>query len=404
LNRWAPDSGLQREIPLALKSRARPDDYGSMAFDLDSALTDTIRVGASDLHLKVPSVPRIRVAGRLMDLPSHDPLRPEDTLAVKDRVLTNELKRADYDGNGSADLSYFTPHGRFRVSAFSQRGSASFVFRVVPDAPQTAQLGLPETVSSWADARRGLVVVTGPTGAGKSTTCAALLDRINRRRACHILTIEDPIEFLHADRKAIVCQREIGLDAPSHQVALRAALRQDPDVIMIGEVRDEDTAMTALRAAETGHLVICTLHTIDAAETVQRFIDLFGENHASLARQMFASTLVGVCSQRLVPSVGGGVALNAEVLVNSSRMRDMIVEEEPQATLRKAIAEGGFYGMRTFDQCLLGLVTSGIVKETDAVDFASNGHDFKLMLKQSGYDPASSAPADAPAVNGASGA
>ena len=382
MNRWAPDSGRKREILPALKSRACPDDYGSMAFDLDSALTDTIRVGASDLHLKVPSAPRIRVAGRLMDLPSHEPLRPEDTLAVKDLVLTNEIKRGEYDSNGSADLSYFTPHGRFRVSAFSQRGSASFVFRVVPHAPQTSDLGLPETVASWSDARRGLVVVTGPTGAGKSTTCAALLDRINRRRACHILTIEDPIEFLHADRKAIVCQREIGLDAPSHQVALRAALR----------------------AAETGHLVICTLHTIDAAETVQRFIDLFGENHAGLARQMFASTLVGVCSQRLIPSVGGGLTLNAEVLVNSSRMRDMIVEAEPQSALRKAIAEGGFYGMRTFDQCLLGLVTSGIVKETDAVDFASNGHDFKLMLKQSGYGSASSAPADVPAVNGAPGA
>jgi twitching motility protein PilT len=367
-----------------------------MAFDLDTALSDTIRVGASDLHVKVPAAPRIRVAGRLMDLPSHEALSPEDTLAVKERVLTSEVKRAEFESNGSADLSYYTPNGRFRVAAFSQRGSASFVFRVVPPAPRAEDLGLSETVAGWADARRGLVVITGPTGSGKSTTCAAILDGINRRRACHLLTIEDPIEFLHPDRKAIVCQREIGLDAPSHHVALRAALRQDPDVIMIGEVRDEETAMTALRAAETGHLVICTLHTIDAAETVQRFTDLFGENRATLARQMLGGTLVGICSQRLVPAVDGGLALNAEVLVNSSRMRELIVEAKPQSELRKAISEGGFYGMRTFDQCLLGLVTSGAVKDTDAVDFASNGHDFKLMLEQAGHGPvAASAPGSA---------
>ena len=359
-----------------------------MAFDLDTALTDTIRVGASDLHLKVPAVPRIRVAGRLMDLPSREALKPEDTLAVKEQVLTNEVKRTEFERNGSADLSYYTPKGRFRVSAFSQRGSASFVFRVVPTAPQAEELGLPETVAGWSDARRGLVVITGPTGSGKSTTCAAILDAINRRRACHLLTIEDPIEFLHADRKAIVCQREIGLDAPSHHVALRAALRQDPDVIMIGEVRDEDTAMTALRAAETGHLVVCTLHTIDAAETVQRFIDLFGDNRVALARQMLGGTLVGICSQRLVPTAGGGgLALNAEVLVNSSRMRDLIAGAEPQSEIRKAIAEGGFYGMRTFDQSLIDLVKSGEVKDTDAIDFATNGHDFELMLEQAGLSP-----------------
>ena len=369
-----------------------------MAFDLDSALTHTIRVGASDLHLKVPAVPRIRVAGRLMELPSQDALRPEDTLAVKERVLTSDLKRTEFEQKGSADLSYYTPNGRFRVSAFSQRGSASFVFRVVPTAPQAEELGLPETVSSWADARRGLVIVSGPTGSGKSTTCAAILDRINRRRACHLLTIEDPIEFLHADRHAIVCQREIGLDAPSQHVALRAALRQDPDVIMIGEVRDEDTAMTALRAAETGHLVICTLHTVDAVETVQRFIDLFGETRADLARQMLSSTLVGICSQRLVPTVSGGLALNAEVLVNSSRVRTLIAEGKAQAELRKVIAEGDFYGMRTFDQGLIELVTKGEVKEADALDFAASGHDFKLMLEQTGYTPFASDDPRAPAT------
>ena len=364
-----------------------------MPFDLDTALADTIRVGASDLHLKVPAVPRIRVAGRLTQLPSQEALRPEDTLAVKERVLTSPAKREEFEKNGSADLSYYTPNGRFRVSAFSQRGSASFVFRVVTAAPQAEELGLPETVASWSDARRGLVVVNGPTGSGKSTTCAAILDRINRRRSCHLLTIEDPIEFLHPDLKAIVCQREVGLDAPSHRVALAAALRQDPDVIMIGEVRDEDSAMTALRAAETGHLVICTLPTADAAETVQRFVDMFGEERAPLARRMLGGTLVGICSQRLVPTVNGGLVLNAEVLVNTPRIREAIVEGEPRPVIRKIIFEGGFYGMRTFEQCLLELVSSGQVKDTDAIDFADSGHDFKLMLEQ--MAPAEVDPADA---------
>jgi len=233
-----------------------------------------------------------------MDLPGHGPVTPEQTEAIRQRILTSPLKREDFQRNGSADLSFWTEAGRFRVSAFSQRGSASFVFRSVPAAPDATELGLPDAVAGWSSAKRGLVVITGPTGSGKSTTCAALLDRVNRRRQCHILTIEDPIEFLHRDDQAIVCQREIGVDAPSHQVALRAALRQDPDVMMVGEVRDEETAITALRAAETGHLVLCTMHTIDATETVQRFVDLFGHDREGLARQMLGATLVGICSRR----------------------------------------------------------------------------------------------------------
>jgi len=353
-----------------------------MGFDLDTALADTIRIGASDLHLKVPSAPRVRVAGRLMALPRRESLSPEDTLAVKEQVMPSEIKIREFEQNGSSDFSYFNGTGRFRVSAFSQRGSASFVFRVIPGAPDAERLGLPPTVMSWADAMRGLVVITGPTGAGKSTTCAALLDRINRKRACHILTIEDPIEFLHPDHQAMVCQREIGLDAPNYHVALRAALRQDPDVIMIGEVRDEETAMTALRAAETGHLVVCTMHTIDAAETVQRFVDLFGEHRAPLARQMLSATLVGVCSQRLIPASPESMVLNAEVLVNSSRIRDLITEGGAPNHMHIAIRQGGYYGMRSFDQSLLELVVSGAVTEAQAMDYATNGHDFKLALEQ----------------------
>ena len=212
----------------------------------------------------------------------------------------------------------------------------------------------------FAEALRGLVVVTGPDRArARAPPAPPIVGLVNQTRDCHILTIEDPIEFLHADQRAIVCQREIGLDAPSYHVALRAAMRQDPDVIMVGEVRDEETAMTALRAAETGHLVLCTMHTIDASETVQRFVDLFGEQRGPLARQMLGGTLVGVCSQRLVPGANGGMALNAEVLVNSSRVRDLITEESSLAEIHKAIKEGDYYGMQTFDQSLLAHVRDG---------------------------------------------
>jgi twitching motility protein PilT len=353
-------------------------------FDLDRALDETVRLGASDLHLKVPSAPRVRVHGELRPLDGFGELTPEDTLAVRDLVLGSEVKRRQFDENGSADVSYFTEASRFRVAVFTQRGSFSFVFRVVPVAPEVDQLGLPDVVKSWADVQRGLVVITGPTGAGKSTTSAAILDLINGRRACHILTIEDPIEFLHRDREAVVCQREIGLDAPTYHAALRAAMRQDPDVILIGEVRDEETAMTALRAAETGQLVISTMHTSGAAETVQRFVDVFPDRQVGLARQVLASTLVGVCSQRLVPGAQGGRVLTTEVLVNTARVRDLIMAGDSLSELESAVTEGDYYGMHTFDQCLVAQVNAGQITKDDALGYASNPHDFKLALLSSG--------------------
>src|SRR4051794_39802241 len=332
----------------------------------------------------------MRVNGALVDLPKSEPLEPQDTARVKELVLTSEVKQRQFDEIGSTDISYFTDEARYRVSAFLQRGTASFVFRVVPAAPDVSELGLPDVISSWADAMRGLIVVTGPTGSGKSTTVAAIVDMVNRQRSCHILTIEDPIEYLHVDHKAVVCQREIGLDAPTYHVALRAALRQDPDVIVIGEVRDEETAMTALRAAETGHLVLCTLHTVNAPETVQRFIDLFGPRQTGLARQILASTLVGISSQRLLPAARAGRLLNAEVLVNSSRVRDMITSAADHKELHRAIEEGDYYGMRTFDQDLIAKVRSGVVTLEDAMTYATNAHDFKLALEAT--EPASSGP------------
>ena len=352
-----------------------------MAFDLDTALETALALGASDLHVKVPAVPRVRIAGRLRELEGFEPITPEDTDAVRDEVLLSSEKRHIFSETGSADLSYFTEHGRFRVAAFTQRGSASFVFRAIPSAPATETLGLPPTVLGWADELRGLFVITGPTGSGKSTTGAALIDRVNQTRPLHILTIEDPIEYLHPDAKAIITQREIGLDAPTYHVALRAALRQDPDVILIGEVRDEETAMTALRAAETGDLVLCTMHTINASETVQRFIDLFGDRQTMLARQMLAATLVGISSQRLIPAPGGGQTLNAEVLVNSSRIRDLIANGVVQSEIDKAVKEGDYYGMRTFDQCLLAHVRAGTVTRADAIAYSTSQHDFQLMLE-----------------------
>jgi twitching motility protein PilT len=355
------------------------------SFDLDALLTETVRLGASDLHLKVPAPPRVRIHGDLVELEGAPPLTPEAAAEIKQRVLTSEVKRSQYEERGSADCSYYTDAGRFRVSAFSQRGAASFVFRAIPIAPDVQRLGLPEKVLSWAEAKRGLIVVTGPTGTGKTTTTAAIVELVNHSRPCHIITIEDPIEYLHTDRKAVVCQREIGLDVPTYHVALRAALRQDPDVIVIGEVRDEETAMTALRAAETGHLVLCTMHTLNASETVQRFIDLFGERQVSLARQILASTLVGVCSQRLLPGAEGGRVLNAEVLVTTERVRDLVSHGGPQAELQGAIAEGEYYGMRTFDQDLLQKVAAGLITVDDAIAFASREHDFKLSLAATGY-------------------
>jgi twitching motility protein PilT len=359
-------------------------------FDLDSALAEAVSIGASDLHLKLATVPRIRVDGELMDLPGGKPLKPADTARVKDRVLNSDITKRQFEELGSADLSYYTQEARYRVSSFLQRGSPAFVFRVIPAAPDVDELGLPDVIHSWADAMRGLVVVTGPTGSGKSTTVAAVIDIVNHRRSCHILTIEDPIEYLHADDKAIVCQREIGVDAPTYNLALRAALRQDPDVIMIGEVRDEETAITALRAAETGHLVICTMHTVSATETLQRFIDLFGAPHAGLARQVLASTLVGISSQRLLPATSGGRVLNAEVLVNTARVRDMIASALEPKDIERAIAEGDYYGMQTFDQDLIDKVRSGVVTMDDAMAYATDAHDFKLALQTTEPVPASS--------------
>ena len=351
-----------------------------VAFDLDAALAQANELGASDLHVKVPSTPRLRIGGELRPLDGFGPVTPAETEELMGRVLTSEVKRRQFDDRGAVEVSYYTDQARFRASVFRQRGSAALIFRLITEAPTPEGLGIPDAVLQWSKSHQGLVIVGGPTGSGKSTTSAVLIRLINERRPCHIVTIEDPIEYLHPDISALVSQREIGVDAPNFHDALRSALRQDPDVILVGEVRDEETAMTALRAAETGHLVLCTIHTSGAAESIQRFVELFGERNEHVARELLASSLVGVVSQRLVPAVVKPVVLNPEVLAATARVRDLLRAAAPANALQEAMLEGSYYGMRTFDQDLNDKVRGGSVSEKTALAYATNPQDFKLML------------------------
>jgi twitching motility protein PilT len=351
-------------------------------FDLDAALSETVALGASDLHVKPGTRPRVRIEGELHELNGYGPVVRDDLVKIGGAVLTSDLKKRILEEEGSADLSYDCAAGRFRCSAFRQRGGTSFIFRTIPEAPDFDELGLPEVVLTWAANPQGLVIVTGPTGSGKSTTSAALLRRINEGRSCHIVTVEDPIEFIHHDAKALVSQREIGPDAPSFTRALKAALRQDPDVILVGEIRDEDTALTALRAAETGHLVFATLHTSGAADTIARLMELFAGRGSTLGRQMLASSLIGIISQRLIRGIDGRRRCNAEVMVNTARMRECLSDGGDSSELLQIIAEGDYYGMQTFDQSLLDLVARGEVMAAEATAMAINPHNFRLELTQ----------------------
>jgi twitching motility protein PilT len=355
--------------------------------DVHRALHDLVRLEGSDLHLKVPSVPLMRVHGSLAPVPGGEPLRPEDTEGVLRQMLTDQGKLDEFDAEGEVDFAYAVEGlARFRVNAFRQRGSVSMVMRAIPFSIRTVDaLGLPPVISDLADEERGIILVTGTTGSGKSTTLAAMIDQINSRYAKHVVTIEDPIEFLHPDKKSIVNQREVGLDTESFKRALRRVLRQDPDVILIGEMRDEETVQTALSAAETGHLVLSTLHTIDAPESVNRIIDFFPPHQHQQARAMLAGTLRGIVSQRLVPTPdGNGRVAVVEVLRMTGRARDMIMDPEQTGRLHEVIKEGGYYGMQTFDQALLAHFQAGRVSMEDAMRVASSPHDFKLLVASDG--------------------
>jgi twitching motility protein PilT len=356
-------------------------------FEIDAALRQLVEAGGSDLHLKAGAPPQIRVNGSLRPIEGAPTLNAKDTERVVGAMLTGEDHRAEFAAENEVDFAYAIEGlARFRVNAFHQRGTVSMVMRAIPTKIKTVDdLGLPPVVSELAEETRGIILLTGTTGSGKSTTLAAIIDHINRTRAEHIVTIEDPIEFLHEDKRSILNQREVGADTTSFKRALRRVLRQDPDVILIGEMRDEETVHTALSAAETGHLVLSTLHTIDAPETVNRIVDFFPPHQQQQARAMVAGTLKGIISQRLVPTPDrrGRVAV-CEILRMTGRAKDMILDPEQTGRLREVIAEGEFYGMQTFDQALLHHVQAGRVSMEDAMRVATSPHDFKLLVAAEG--------------------
>ncbi len=351
--------------------------------DLNAVLARAVELGASDIHLKVAQPPVVRRDGELGVLPDHPPLSELDLEAALGMVTDlAPAKLSTFHETGELDIAYTANElPRFRVNGFRQRGSISFAFRVIPKhVPSFAELRLPKGVRRIAEEHRGLVLVTGATGSGKTTTLAAMLDHINRTRRQHIVTIEDPIEILHADQGCIVNQREVGLDTESFLAAVRRVLRQDPDVILVGELRDAETAETALKAAESGHLVMSTMHTIDAAETINRLIEFFPAVKQEQTRSILAGVLRGVVSQRLLPRINGGRVAAVEVMVNNSRIGDLIrdqkVEEVPDA-----IAEGEFFDMQTFTDALIELVLADEIDRDVAANAATNRHDFFIALE-----------------------
>jgi twitching motility protein PilT len=358
-----------------------------MSFDLHFCLHYLIEHGGSDLHLKVPSAPVIRVDGSMNPIDGLAPLTPEDTEGAVNEMLGDPTKLQEFNDEGEVDFAYSIPGlARFRCNAFRQRGSVSVVVRAIPVSIKSiSELSLPPVIRELAEEERGIVLLTGTTGSGKSTTLAAMIDHINSTRRRHIVTVEDPLEFLHEDKKSIINQREVGMDTGSFKRALRRVLRQDPDVILIGEMRDEETVHAALSAAETGHLVFSTVHTVDAAETVNRLIDFFPPHMHNQVRAMIGSTLKGAVSQRLVPTIdGSGRIACCEVLRMTGRVRDMITDPAQTGKLPEVIAEGSFYGMQTFDQHLFEHLKSGRVEMDTAIQFATSPHDFKLLVAADG--------------------
>lgn len=339
----------------------------------------------SDLHCKVGSPPRIRIDGRLRRLQAPD-LTAEDTEHMVEEVLREDL-RAEFAKTNEADFAYSVPGiGRFRVNAFRSRGSAGLVLRRVSfGAIPLDLLGVPAVIKQLALEPRGLVLVTGPTGSGKTTTLAGMVDHINTNREVHIVTIEDPIEIMHQDNLAMINQREVRLDTADFGVALRAAMRQDPDVILVGEMRDTETVKAALAAAETGHFVMSTLHTADARETIARIIDFFPPHEHKQVRLALAGSLRGVICQRLVPRADGqGRCVAMEICVVNGRVADAIADEDKTSTITELIKDGSYYGMQTFDQHLIELIRDGVVTLEAGMAVASNPHDLTVELRRLG--------------------
>jgi twitching motility protein PilT len=355
-----------------------------MGMELNEILKVAIKGGASDIHLKSGLPPMFRVDGGLVPLKNGERMMPDEIQKMAFEIM-NPAQRGRFDENREADLAYgIAGLGRFRVNVFQQRGTVGIVFRVIPFGVKTIeQLHLPKVVEQASQENRGLILVTGTTGSGKSTTLAAMIEQINADRTCHIMTIEDPIEFLIRDRRSIVNQREIGVDTHSFANALRAALRQDPDVILVGEMRDFETIETALTAAETGHLVMSTLHTLDATETINRIISVFPPHQQKQVRLQLTAILKAVISQRLVPRADGKGRVPAlEVLVSTAYTRELIADKDRTKEIPEAIAKGfSTYGMQTFDQSLMQLVKQGLVTYEEALKNVSNPDDFALRYR-----------------------
>ncbi len=352
--------------------------------NLNDMLKITFDRRASDLHIKVGVPPVLRIDGKLTPIETEKRLTQEDTLAIAFGIM-NTAQKTKFKEKNELDMAYGVPGlGRFRVNVFQQRGSVGLVFRVVPaKVLNFEELLLPQVLTKVAQESRGLILVTGTTGSGKSTTLAAMIDYINTTRTSHIITIEDPIEFLHRDKKSIVNQREIGSDTFTFSDALRSALRQDPDVILVGEMRDFETISTALTAAETGHLVLSTLHTVDAAETINRVITVFPPYQQKQVRMQLASVIKGIVSQRLVPRAdGNGRVAAVEVMLGTMTVREAIIDEDKTRQIHSIISSGiSHYGMQTFDQSLLLLYKKGLITYDEALVNASNPDDFALKVK-----------------------
>jgi twitching motility protein PilT len=352
--------------------------------DLNGLLRTVVDLGASDLHLKVGQPPVVRNDGTLTPIAGEPPLDAGNLRMVLEAVCSADPSRlAEFDASSELDTAYQEPGlPRFRVNAYRQRGEISFAFRVIPnEVPSFEKLRLPPGVRRLAENHQGLILVTGATGSGKTTTLASIVGHINTTRRQHIVTIEDPIEILHEDEGCIVNQREVGLDTESFGQALRRALRQDPDVILIGELRDSETAETALQAAESGHLVLSTMHTVDAAETVRRMIEFFPAIKHNQIRAILAGVLCGVISQRLLPKIGGGRVAAVEVMVNNKRIEELIREDRAEE-IPTAIEDGAFFDMQSLPSALIDLVVAGHVDRETAANAATNRHDFLILLER----------------------